>query len=767
MKPDSIVTEALKRFKECEDRESENRKRAEEAIEFRAGKQWPDAIKAAREDPYQEGGAQPCPVLDKTNQYVRQVINEERINTPRLKFRPVDDVADPAVAEVYDGIARHIQDTSNAVHAYTTAGEHAADGGFGYFRLLTEYCDPESFDQDIVIKRIHNRFSVQLGPHTDPTGADAKYGFVYENMTKEDFEKKYPKKSPANWQTASKENPDWFGEDSVRVAEYIKIVEETQTIVLLSDQSVMPKNQYEKESKAALAVGMLDVPHVLKERSSIKKRVKWYKISASEVLEEGELLGTLMPIIQVVGEELVMPDGSVRRSGMIEPAMDPQRLHNYAHACFIENVALAPRAPFVGFAGQTAGFENLWKVANRKNISFLPVNPVQGENGETLELPQRQPMAQVPTGWQQMLMNTEHGIEATLGMYGPSVGGPSRERSGVALEGQKEQGQMGNLHYPDNLARSILQGGRVMLEWIPKIYDTARVARILGEDDSIDTAHLNPDQESAVEDRTDGLGQVIGKSFNLNIGKYDVTVSTGPAYQTKRQEAAAQMTDVLKSKPELMQIIGDLVFRNLDWPGADKIADRLKSMLPPQIQALENDKDKPMDPKVRALMTQVEQGMQMVQQKAQELAAVQQEVQGESAKLQGEKKSLDADKKILDFSKKLMETDAKRIEAELRAAEMEVENARKLLAEEARCAQAEIATSIEQGRSQNLEQENKGMQTNHQQNMEMLSERLNQMGEVLQGLMQNISALSKPRRKMVTVKRQPTGELLGEVQEVD
>ena len=680
MAENKIVTEALKRFKQCEDRESDNRERAEQAILFRSGEQWPDQIKKLREDPYQEGGAQPCPVLDKTNQYIRQVINEERVNTPRLKFRPVDDVADPEVAEIYDGIARHIQDKSQAVVAYTNAGEQAADGGFGYFRLLTEYCDDLSFDQDIVIKPVRNRFSVYLGPHTDPTGADAKYALIFDDMPKSDFEAQFPKKLPSDFDGAKKDAPDWFGENTVRVCEYIKIVETPVKLILMSDGQVMSKEEHEKHVKAAeaaMAQGMMvEVPQVVRERDSVKKTVKWYKLTGSDILEEKEMPGTQMPVIQVVGDEIIMPDGTVRRSGMVEPAMDPQRLHNYAHACFIENVALAPRAPWVGFAGQIAGFESLWKSANRKNVVFLPVNPVTTENGESLGLPQRQPMAQVPTGWQQMLMNTEHGIEATLGMYGPSVGGPARERSGVALEEQKQQGQIGNLHYPDNLARSILQAGRVMLEWIPQVYDTERVARILGEDESVDKAYLNPEQETAVMERQDDLGQSQGKSYNLTIGKYDVTVSTGPAFQTKRQEAAAQMTDVLKSKPELMQVIGDLVFRNLDWPGSDEIADRLKAMLPPQIQALEaKGKNGQIDPRMQAMMQQIEQAGQQIEQKAQQLGQAEQQIKAMEDKLKAEGTRLEAEKQVFEAQKDVAMANIREQMMRLENKQLQMENA--------------------------------------------------------------------------------------------
>ncbi len=596
----AIIKSAQDCLSDYQDRESDNIKRAEEGIRFRALEQWPDAIKRDRETPAQDGSERPCPVLDKTNQYVRQIVNEERQNRAAIKIRPVDDIADPKVAEVLTGIIRHIEDASEALVAYTTAGEHAIDGGYGYFRIITEYSDPKSFDQDIVIKRIHNRFSVALGPHTEADGADCKEAVIWEDVPKDVFKSQFPDASTEGW-----DDTNWIDDDVVRVAEYMRIVEKKSTLHLMQDGSVLLDDEKGKQKP-------------VKSRSTIIKAVKWYKMTAEEILEEKDIPGTYIPVIKVTGNEITMPDGKIRTSGAIEAMMDPQRLHNYAHAGFIEHVALAPRAPWLAHEDSVEGHEQDYADANVKPISVLKYKGVD-EEGNPLPPPQRTPPAGISTGWQQMLQNTEHGVEAAAGMYGPSVGATSQEKSGIALKEQKAQGMVGNYHYPDNLSRSIQHGGRILLEWIPVYYDTERIARMLGEDGEQEMASLNPNQEEAVmKDQYDDQDV-----YNLNIGKYDVTVTTGPSYTAKRQEAVDTQTQIISAVPDLMPVIGDILFGNMDAPGSEKIAERLKAMLSPEIKALENE-DK-QDPVV--MQQQLEQGMQQLEQASQEMQLKGQELQ--------------------------------------------------------------------------------------------------------------------------------------------
>lgn len=661
-KADDIIQLAKDCLENYKEREADNIQRAEEAIRFRALEQWPEAIKNDRENRYQDGGPRPCPVLDKTNQYVRQVINEERQNRAAIRVRPVDDHSDPKVAEILTGIIRHIEDQSDALEAYTKAGEHAIDGGFGYWRILTEYTDPMSFDQDIRIKRIHNRFSVALGPHTEADGSDAREALIWEDMTLKDFEAEYPKADTAGFEDSG----DWGGEETIRVAEYMCIKTEPMTIHQMEDGSVITDEQLQeaiKQYEEQMAMPQdpeypqeIVYPEPVATRQSMKERVKWYKLTGKEILDKRDMLGSYIPVVKVTGNEITMPDGKIRLSGMIESMMDPQRLHNYSHAGFIEHVALAPRAPWVAAEESVEGYEADYENANRKPVTLLKFKHLD-EAGNMVPPPQRTPPAGIAPGWQQMLMNTEHGIEAAGGMYGPSVGAKSQEKSGIALQEQKQQGMVGNFHFPDNLARSIQHCGRILVQWIPGVYDTNRVARILGEDGEQELIRLNPDQEQPV------LQDEISNntSYNINLGKYDVTVSTGPSYTSKRQEAADNMLQLVKAKPEIMQIAGDLLFANLDMAGADKIAERLKVMLPPQIQELES-KDGPVDPQVAMLRQQIKAAHQQIEEKSamlnqakEAIDKMAQDTEAEQAKVEAAKEKLAVERAALDVrAQKLM-----------------------------------------------------------------------------------------------------------------
>ena len=665
---EKLIAKAKKCLEEYLDRESDNIRRAEEAIRFRAGEQWPETIKRERENSIQEGGPRPCPVLDKTNQYVRQVINEERQNRAAIKVRPVDDLADKKTAEIYTGIIRHFEDASNAIHAYTTAGEHAIDGGFGYFRMLTERCDPMSFDQDIVIKRIPNRFSVATGYHTEIDGSDMKEAVIWETLTREEFREAYPDAEEVGFD----DHDDWADETTIRVAEYMYIDTTNFTIHMLEDGSIVTDDEFKQMAEIATAMGGMVT--TVKSRETQSKKVKWCKITSKEVLERQDMLGQYIPVFKVIGEELVMPDGKARYTGLVERGMDSQRLHNYSIAGFIEHVALAPRAPWLAEETQVAGYENDYSDANRKNIVLLKYKGTSSEDGRALPPPQRTPPAGISPGWQQMLQNTEHGIEASMGMYGPTVGAKSQEKSGIALQEQKAQGMVGNFHFPDNLSRTIQHCGRVMLDWIPKLMSASRVVRILGEDNEQSVAHLDWEQEASVMPRTDQFGQQVGDVYNLSVGKYDVTVSTGPSYTAKRQEAAENQIQLIQAKPELLSLIGDIVFNNMDWPGSEKIAERLKAMLPPQIQQMEDagKENKPIDPKMQAMMQQMQQVSEVLKQKKMEMDIKTQQMEKMDMMLKETASEVRADKAATDSirneiksNQRVLQEQRLRIKAEL------------------------------------------------------------------------------------------------------
>jgi hypothetical protein len=363
---EKLLATARDRYKRGLEAEEANRTEALNAVRFRNLEQWDPDVKRAREsDPE---GARPCPVVDKTGQFLRQVVNDEKQNRPSIKIRPVDDKGDPEVAEVLQGLVRHIEDISGADLAYDTAYEQAVDGGFGYFRILTEYCDSRSMDQEIKIKRIRNRFQVVLDDaRQEPDGSDSKWGFIVDKMHRDEFKATFPKADPCDFE-ASGDFGEWIEKDYVLIAEYFHFEEKDATLLQWASGAVTVEGEPAPQTDF---IG----EKVINQRKTKLKQLKWKKISAKEVLQERDLPGELIPIVEVIGEE-IDEQGKSHKNGLLKRAMEPQRIHNFASANFIENVGLAPRSQWVAEERQIEGHEDKYKTANRRNISVLPYKAV-------------------------------------------------------------------------------------------------------------------------------------------------------------------------------------------------------------------------------------------------------------------------------------------------------------------------------------------------------------------------------------------------------
>lgn len=584
--------------------------------------QWPNDVLQTRGS--SQGpvvSARPCLTINKLPQHVKQITNEQRMNRPTIKVLPVDDKSDIEMADVFNGVIRHIEYTSDADVAYDTACENQVTYGEGYLRILTEYCDDTSFDQEIKIGRIRNSFSVYMDPMIqDPAGADARWCFITEDMTKDEYERAYPKASPISTLTArgigDSSINQWISETTVRVAEYFYIECEKATL------NLYPGNHtaFTGTPEDSLLRAMFGKP--LRSRQSDRERVKWCKTNGYEILEESEWAGSFIPVVRVVGNEFEV-DGQLYVSGLVRNAKDAQRMYNYWCSQEAEMLALAPKAPFIGYGGQFEGYEQQWKTANTQNWPYLEVNPdVTDGQGAVLPLPQRAQPPMASSGLLQAKAGASEDIKSTTGQYNASLGMTSNERSGKAILARQRESDVGTYHYADNLARAVRHIGRQLVDLIPKIYDTARVARILGEDGEPSTVKMNPDQEEPVKKIMGPGGVVVDKIYNPRVGKYDVRVITGPGYATKRQEALESMAQLLQGNPQLWQVAGDLFVKNMDWPGAQDLAKRLQKMLDPKVMA---DEDNPAlvaaNQQMEAMNAEMQQMFKMLQNVQQSMEA--------------------------------------------------------------------------------------------------------------------------------------------------
>lgn len=586
-KHEELLDLARKRFMDAASAETVLRANALDDLKFRAGRQWPEEVQKQR-----ELDKRPCLTINRLPAFLRQVTNEQRQNRPAIKISPVDGGADPETAEVLQGLIRHIEISSNASIAYDTAFEAAATGGFGYFRVLTDYCDADSFDQDIKIERIRNPFSVYFDPHTRcPVYSDARYCFVVTTMSREEFAARWPDAdvSEIAYAGIGDSSREWLTEDSVRVAEYFRVEVEQKKLLLLEDGSTV----WADEVPAGVQLA------VKRSRLAERRTIHWAKINGVEVLEERVWPGRWIPVIPVLGDELDI-DGERELVGLIRYAKDPQRMYNYWASAETEAIALAPRVPFVGAEGQFEGHEAKWAQANNRNFPYLEYKP-KTIAGLLAPPPQRQAFEPAVMAITQARMQAADDLKATTGIHDASLGAQGNETSGKAILARQQEGDTANYHLVDNLSRSIRHLGKILVDLAPKVYDGERVLRIIGDDDTEQAVQINaPTRHKGVE-----------RIFDFSVGKYDVVVATGPSYASRRQQAVETLLELVRSYPAIAEVAGDLLLKNMDFPGAAEVSERLKKILPPALQD-SPEGEEPIPPQAQAQIAQLTQQLEMV-----------------------------------------------------------------------------------------------------------------------------------------------------------
>lgn len=614
--------------------------------------QWPENIKNLR-------GDKPCLTVDVLTPVIKQIVNEQRQNRPSVKVSPVDSKADVETAQILQGIVRHIEYDSDADVAYDRACESQVRCGIGFIRVLTEYSDPMSFDQDIKISSIPNPFMVHLDPSsTEPDGSDAEWGFIGEDIVRENYLEAYPdsklaQMSASTWQGIADQAPGWMSGEKAqacRVLEYFEKYYETATLYKLQDGSTTLEL---KKGQKSIAQRKTQIP-----------KVKWYKLNAVEILEQTVWECEYIPIIPVYGDELIVA-GDRRYFGLVHRAKDVQKMINVWKSVQTEIIGLSSKAPWIATAATLKGYEDKWAVANQRDFNYLPWNAYD-EHQRQLPPPVRdvsEPPIQAVT---MALAGSMEDLKAVTGIYDPNLGKrDSASQSGVAIRNLQHQGMTGNFHFQDNLSRSMRHLGRILIQLIRKYYDVSRVTRVIGVDDQEKMVLINGEAgEQAPE------GQE--RHYDLSTGRYDVTVSVGPSYTSKRQENLAVLMELLKVlPPEQAALVSDLIASQLDAPIAEEISKRLKTLLPPQLQEQDKGKKDQVPPQVAQQMQALGQQHEMLTAKVHELTD---QLQDQQIKLQADyaKAELDSQTK-LKIAEMNQETEMLKIQASLDAASVMAE----------------------------------------------------------------------------------------------
>ena len=569
--PDAdLLDEIRERMKDSSASEADvmNRASYQDDVRFENGDQWDDKARRDRDEV-----GRPTVTVNKCAPVVKQILGDARQNKISIKVKAVDGDSDPKVARIYDGLISNIEKVSSADTVYDTSLGFAVRGGYGYFRIITEYSDEDAFDQDIKFKRIVNPLSVYDDPECQNLDrSDRGWCFVTDTQTKESFKKEYPDSKIASGIEVGlgDQEKTWLADGTVMVAEYFRVVKIPEMLYLLETgktlrESVIKKNGAEviedelNPGKKLLMIGNDVIGTIVKERKTKYPKVEWYKTNGFEILEGPiEFPSKYIPVVFVPGDEVWVEGKQILRSA-IKWAKDPNRIYNWARSTAIETMAAAPRQPWLVTPGMIKGYEKFWEQANRKPLPYLLYNV---DNGQ---IPQRQ-MGAIPDGGatQESMMSSDD-IKSTTGIFDASLGAAGNETSGKAIIARQRQGDIGSFVFIDNLVSALEYAARVLVDMIPRVYDTKRIVRLLNPDGSegwetINEIHIDPmtGDETLLND--------------ISVGKFDVAVTAGPSYSTKRQEAADQMLQLVSAAPEYRAILVPKIVKGLDFDGAEELS---------------------------------------------------------------------------------------------------------------------------------------------------------------------------------------------------
>lgn len=616
-KAQDIIDKAEKRAKRAKDHWAEIYQKAKDDLYFLSDA--PHAQWDQKEASSRVSIGRPALQIDQLTQFVHQVSNDIRMNTPTIKVIPDGMDSDPETAEIIQGRIKAIEYKSNADAAYDMAADFSVKSSIGFIRVDRGYVNDTSFDQELKICRVTNPLAILIDPDsTEPDGSDAKWGFVWDSISRKDFEEKYPDAAPISFGDENY-NKDSNSQDDIEIAEYFTIVEEVEEIGLLDDGTVVP---YEKQGQ-------------YKSRRKITKRkVMHYTLAGQDILEETIFPGKYIPIVPVYGEE-AWEEGKRKLHSLIRKSKSAQAMYNLWKSLETELLLKQQQAPVQAAVGQMSGFEQDWKQPDKAMVLYYHQKDAEGNPAPA---PQRLQPPTIPTGVVNAARETVDDIKATMGMYNASIGIKSNETSGVAIQSRQKEGDVATFHFGDNLVRSITQVGKIIVAALPDVEDTPRVVQTIGLEDEIKPIGIN--------------GQLVEgqeRTYDFTKGRFDVRVITGPSFTTQRQEAAANYNQIISAMPDLMPIIGDLVFKYQDVPGSQAISARLKKLVDPKLlDESEREKDG-VDPKIQALQAEFQQVVQQAQLQIQALQTELQKKNVEEQKLFLEGRKLDIEEQKVEI----------------------------------------------------------------------------------------------------------------------
>lgn len=545
--------------------------------------QWADDIAIQR-----GLGNKPTLTINQTRQFGLNIINEGDQRRMSIDVRPVGDMASYAGAMKMEGIVQYIQVRSQSEAIFDECRTNQISSGFAFFRVLSEYADDSSFDQDLVIARIPDPLSVIMDPGArKPDRSDMGWCFIYDDVARDEFLVKYPQYAGiVGSQNMVGTIENWQDKNQVRVCEYYRRKLRKAKLYGLYNEGTGKYETFRDDIQPPEIIEAVKNDPNVKTRDIVAWDVEWFKIVGGEIVdrrtrERNNLwLGSTIPVFYMPGEEVVI-DKRYDCKSHTRYLKDAQRMYNYWTSAATEQVALQGKNPFMAPARAIEGYTNEWANANVENLSVLPWNDVD-EEGNAIQKPERvEPpvMSQAYVAGMQISANE---LRMTAGQYEEDLGARGQAISGVAMESRIRQSNIATQHFASHEAMALEACGRCLIELIPKIYDSKRVLRLLSEDGTETELVIDPDLKAEIQKEELQDQMATREIFNPGFAKYSVRADVGPTYASMRQHAFDAITGLMKFNPEISSVAGDILMKAADFPLADELAQRLRRMVPPQ-----------------------------------------------------------------------------------------------------------------------------------------------------------------------------------------
>lgn len=610
---EEIFAEADERLRISIEENGENTTLAIEDLEFEDGNQWPDDLYKMRRIQ-----RRPTLTINMTRRVVREICNNMRQQRPRIKVHPTGEGAQIEDAKVWAGLIRDIENHSNADYAYDVAGECAVKIGWGYARVHADWVGPDSWDQLLRILPIRNPLTVYDDPTAVlPSGCDRDWLIVSEELKRQEYKRKYPKAKNYEWAKGGPgdEGRLWESKEKIRLAEYFRIYKQADGLYLTVDGRSVYKSQLKAEDVIAKDGSGKEI-----ERRSHRRIVQWFRLNGKEVIDSRSLPGMWIPFSRCEGNVMDV-NGQVRRRGVVRDLKDVNRMLNYWETCNTEIIALAPRSRFMAAEGQLDGHPE-WNDYNQKSYKALVYKPVHTNpddpNSPILPPPELIEPMQVQAALVDAVTRAHQDLMMLAGMpHEPRADVPGAVVSGKALRERQAQSDRSHFQYYDNQTQFIEHIGEILVDLIPHYYSESRIQRIIGEDGVPQMVQLNQPTQGQSPD-----GAIIHEiKNNMRSGRFSIVMDTGPGYETKRQEGQEAVIDLLKTPlaEPIVKTGADLIVRNMDFAGADDLADRLLPTNPQGMQKALQQLPKEAQGIVQGLMTQLQQAQQTIQNQALEI----------------------------------------------------------------------------------------------------------------------------------------------------